>query len=78
MAENILMAFNGQLDLRNAYTYSLPQVEPIRAKRPFSPLTLHYIHNFLADVVNQPGFYGISINQVSELVAIRAEIIRLR
>ncbi|KAE8137430.1 hypothetical protein BDV38DRAFT_282976 [Aspergillus pseudotamarii] len=61
MAENILMVFNGQLDLRNAYTYSLPQ-----------------IHNFLADVVNQPAFYGISINQVSKLVAIRAEIIRLR
>ncbi|KAE8327874.1 hypothetical protein BDV39DRAFT_204590 [Aspergillus sergii] len=60
MTENILMAFNGQLDLRVAYTY-----------------TLNQIHDFLSDVVNQPGFYGISINQVSELVRIRAEIMRL-
>ena len=79
MTEILLLPFNGQLNLRNAYNWDRNQVS-FFPNMWFQTAAKNrdQVYNFLEDVVNNYADYGVLADRVVELGSIRQNLLRLR
>jgi len=82
MTEILLLPFNGQLNLRNAYNWNRNQVNFFPNVRLIYTKTAaknrDQVYEFLEDVVDNHANYGILADRVAELRNIRQNLLRLR
>jgi len=79
MTENLLPAFNGQLDLRTAYNWNQSEVSfPDMLNLYQNGYQFDQVYQFLEDVVDNHANYGISMERGAELSDIRQHLLRLR
>jgi hypothetical protein len=79
MTETLLLAFNGQLNLRNAYNWNRSQVSFfLTCYTKTTAKTRDQVYNFLEDVVGNHANYGVLADRVAELMSIRQHLLRLR
>lgn len=78
MTENILPAFNGQLDLCVAFTITLRYYPGVTRMNNLINIDFSQVMNFLDEVINQPQRYGVDLAQSPELIYIVAGIKHLR
>jgi hypothetical protein len=81
MAETLLPAFNGTIDLRAAYSFTQDQVRYSEIDIQFAVIVMilsSKVYDFLEDVIRNPTAYAIGGGQIEELSRTRTEIVRLR
>ena len=80
MTENLLPAFNGQLDLRTAYNWNRSEVSFLDMRLICIKTAANLIRSmkFLNDVVDNHANYGISMERGAQLNNIRQHLLQLR